>query len=233
MYLPNSFNISTFGYYTQPLLSGLISTFGYSEYSGVPDDFINDLVLRSQNLLIEQFEESQAINDFISIFVNPLQECERILSELQKCRDLDNMSGDRLDIAGEIIGPERGTLNDDDYRTLIKLYIYLNKSSGEPETLITALRFFTQAERVHYHELHPAKVLMQFTTIFPLPGNLLGLIQRLAMGGVKVLLEWSNDTDLDFGFDGEGAYPPDPDTDGFTEEDYTPIIGGKLIEELY
>lgn len=230
-YSPESFDLALFGFHL-PIKSSLVSTFGYHTFAEMSADYIDNMVAIAQGLLIEQFEDSPNINDFVEIFVNPIQECERIAAQIMKCRDLDTMTGDRLDIAGVILGVPRNGLTDEEYRTLLKLWVYLNKSSGEPELLIMALRTFTKATDIHYMESHPAKVLLEFHSPFSPPVNLRAMLQRLAVAGVKILLSWSNDEELDFGFDGEGAYPPEATTDGFTEEDYVPVVGGKFVEEI-
>lgn len=230
-YSPESFDLALFGLHL-PIRSSLVSTFGYHLFDEIPADYIDDMVSMAQGLLIEQFEDSAVINSFVEIFVNPIQECELVASQLMKCRDLDTITGDRLDIAGVILGVSRNGLSDEEYRTLLKLWTYLNKSSGEPELLITALRTFAKTSSIHYAESHPAKVLLEFHSPFQPPSNLRAMLQKLAVGGVKILLSWSNDEDADFGFDGEGAYPPEATTDGFTEEDYVPVVGGKFVEEI-
>jgi len=229
MYYPVSLNLATFGI-NSSFISGLVSTWGYNIFIGVPNDYIDDFIATSQGLLIEQFEESESIRKFVSIFVRPLQETELVASQLLKCRNLDNATGDRLDIAGEIVGVERGSLNDNDYRNIIKLYIMLNRSCGEPEILITALKSFTKASAVHYFESYPAKVIIEFISPFTPDPNLETMLQKLAVGGVKIMLSWAIDDDPNFSFSGEGVFPPPSKTSGLGEE-FMAIDGGKFIEK--
>jgi hypothetical protein len=230
MYLPISWDIARFGQ-TLPLMSGLIATFGYSRYSGIRDDYLSDMESTTASLLIEQFEDSPNINKVVYVGVDPLQKAEIIANQLGQSRNLDTAYGYALDIAGEILGVDRQGLSDDEYRKLLKLWTFLNGSSGEPESLITALRTFTNATTIHYYESYPAKVYMEFTTIFTPPLNLLKLLQKLAVAGVKILLAWSNDEDPDFAFDGEGIYPPPSNTLGFGETGF-PTEGGKLLDSF-
>lgn len=228
MYLPISMDIARFGQ-RPPWISGLIATFGYSIYTGLPEEYLSNMVATTQSLLIEQFEDSPIINELVEIGVEPLQSAERAANQLYYSRDLDTITGVLLDISGVILGVERQGLTDEEYRRILKLWTFLNKSCGEPEMLISALKVFTNASIVHYHEIYPAKVYMQFTSIFIPPSNLLRLLQKLAVGGVKILLAWTNDSDKNFAFDGEGAYPPDTNIAGFGEDTFV-NEGGKFVE---
>lgn len=230
MYTPSSLSIARFGL-SLPLISGLVSTFGYSIYTGIAEDYISTMASDTQALLIEQFEDSPGINELVEIFTEQLQYTEIVAHNMLHSRDLDTITGVLLDIAGVILTVERQGLTDEEYRRVLKLWTFLNKSCGEPETLILALRTFTNATTIHYYEIYPAKVLMEFTSIFSLPINLLKMLQKLAVGGVKILLSWENDSDPDFAFDGEGAYPPESNTLGFSEYGFT-TEGGKLIEYI-
>lgn len=228
MYYSNGFDVARFGQ-TPPFRSGLIATFGYSLYSGIRDDFLANMETVTASLLIEQFEDSLNINKMVYIGVDPLQRAEIVASEISKMRDLDTAIGYSLDITGEILGVSRQGLTDDEYRKILRLQTFLNRSCGEPEMLILALKTFTGATVVHYYEMHPAMVYMEFTSIFAPPLNLLKLLQKLAVAGVKIILSWAIDTDPDFSFDGEGIYPPPSNTLGFGELTL-PNEGGKFME---
>lgn len=230
MALPNVKNVARWGE-TEEQNTGLIASWGYLEWDGSEVTHYTDVVERTQNLLIEQFEDKPNINKLVAIFAENFQELEEVIDSLKSVRDLNTATADRLDILGDIVGVSRGTMDDDDYREAIRLQIFVNQSCGEPETIIRALRAFARTTAIHYKEVHPGKILLEFRSIFTPPARLREMLQRVALAGVKIMLSWSNDSDMDFGFDGEGGYPPDTNTLGFGETGY-PLEGGRLIEKI-
>jgi hypothetical protein len=229
-YLMSALDIARGGI-KSPIRTPLLASFGLMDWTPVADEFISDFAQRARSLLIEQFKDSTNLNRLVEVYVATLQETERVLSDLVKCRDLATISGDLLDIAGEIVGVTRSGMIDDEYRALISLQSFLNRSNGEPETLIMAAKLILDATTVHYIEQYPAKVLMQIISPVKPSDALKAMVQRIALGGVQVMFSWSSDSDPDFAFAAEGGLPEEPNTAGLAE---LPIIvgGGKLVENI-
>lgn len=227
MYITNGINVSRYGL-DQRLNIPLIETWGFSEWEieNIQIPWTLDDVC---DLLIEQFKKKSNIVSLVRIFCTPLLDLEYALYQLSECRNLDTITGDRLDMAGVIVGVSRNGMSDEEYRYIIKLWIFLNKSCGEPETLIAATKLFARATIVHYQEVYPAKVLIEFVSEYSPPTNLKELLQKIALGGVEIILSWSNDPDGDFGFNIENGY--ETNCLGFFEKDYD-VSGGKFVEKI-
>ena len=195
---------------------GLVATWGYLDFEGGFDPFIPDHPDRAANLLIEQFEHADDLVNLVKPFALPAQELENVLNDLFNYRNIDYATGVVLDLMGEIVGEDRNNRSDEDYRAAIKIRPLINKSHGEPELIILALKQFTKATEVLYLEAHPAGVVLHFKTDFSVPSNIISSIESVALAGVKITITYSNN-EPDFAFDGEGGYPPEPNTLGFGE----------------
>jgi len=233
MTLPSMTEVGVFGW-TFPSSMPLVGTYGWFKYIPQDDPFIPDHVNRSLALLIEQFEQtSPDLNALAAAFIAPFQEEEYVLYDLLTKRNIDDASGVQLDMIGEIVGESRNGRNDETYRTALRLRPILNKSHGEPETLILFLKTKMNTFFIHYYELHPAKVRLSFGSILALPSDLQTQIEAIAPAGVGIILTYINSDEPTFAFDGEGGFPPLPNTDGFSEYNYTEggnPIGGQFVD---
>jgi phosphomannomutase len=224
--MPEIKNIAIFGQLV-PFDMVQVASFGY--FVGPAPETIPDHVNSSMKLFVEQFEDSENFKSLASAFIRPYNEIEIQLAELNKIKDLNNATGDRLDILGEIVGEERKSRPDDEYRTAIRVKIFLNSSSGEAARIIQAAISFTQATRIDFIEDYPAGILLEITTPFPLPANLIDELEKIALAGVRIGISLSNDGD-DFIFDDEGGFFSGPGLGfgetgaGFENE------GGKFVE---
>ena len=81
------------------------------------DDHAEDAL----TLLPEQFKRKENFEAFVTAFVNVVQDTEDMLQALWQGRFLDNAIGSQLDGLGSIVGEERGSLEDDDYRVRIRV----------------------------------------------------------------------------------------------------------------
>ncbi|RLC39290.1 hypothetical protein DRH27_00130 [Candidatus Falkowbacteria bacterium] len=228
--MPNINNIALYGQ-TIPLRMGLIASFGYFDFVGQPDDSIPNHVERALNLLVEQFTDREQLKAAAAIFVKETQNIEDVLSTLKLLKDLDTQTGDQLDMIGELVGEERNFRTDDNYREAIRLRIFVNKSSGEPETIIEAFQAIMNPTEMHLREIGNATLLINFKSVFTPPSDLRERIELIASSGVKIILTWSIDDDPDFAFDGEGGYPPEANTLGFGETGVGNVLeGGRFVE---
>lgn len=160
----------------------------------------DDVLQRTLNLLLGQFREKENWEKFIKVIIEPLQELEYVYEDLLLEVSLDTSEGAQLDQLGQIIGALRGSLNDEDYRELLKFVAALNKSAGEPEFLISALKQLTSATIVQLIEVFPAALFL-YTNGTIIPDNLRQKMDDLALGGVAVLYIIVG-TDPSFVFDG-------------------------------
>lgn len=223
-------DISTFGNIT-PNDVNLVSTFGWIG-GGLQDSVvISNHVTRALSLLIEEFKRSTRLNDVVRIIVEECQVIENMYNDLLTGRRLDQAGGAQLDGIGEIVGEDREGRNDTDYRAAIRFRIYINISNAEPETIITALKFVTQASRIRYWEIRHATIQL-FTSGSFIPDEIITFMKSVVGGGIKIeyISSSLNTLPLSFALDGGGD---NPEGGGLNEYNYTPggeEIGGQIVE---
>lgn len=227
--IPNGNYISVYGFKI-PYVSGLLSTYGYCEYYGADNVIIIDHFERAKSLFIDQFRKRQSLPKLLKMVTNEAQELEYTIANFGASRNIDLCTNQRLDFIGAIVGVSRNGKNDTEYRKDIYTQIFINSSSGEAEAIITACKFFVNATKVKYSELYPAKILLEITTAFTPPTDLVDRLELIAAGGVKVTVSFQNDDDDSFELADEG-FPPSADSRGLGEVDL-PDEGGKLVEKF-
>lgn len=112
--------------------------------------------------LIEFFKEHNLI-DILEAGDNQFNELETVFYDMFTKLWIDNAEGEQLDILGIHIGADRNGLNDTDYRLLIEAKIQINISSGQPERVISAVRFIYDTNDIEYVPNYPAKVRIYVT----------------------------------------------------------------------
>lgn len=109
--------------------------------------------------LVEQFKDKENLADFITPFVQQVQDAEAAAFELINERTIEAAVGVQLDGIGSIVGVARGGLNDDDYRLRIQAQIKINLSSGTMEELITILDLLI-ANSFEIRDFYPAGLVV-------------------------------------------------------------------------
>lgn len=122
-------------------------------------------------LFIDRYKGKPRMAALLTIFMNQVQDLEDALFELITERTVDAAIGVQLDILGAIVGqPDRAGLSDDDYRTIIKARIKVNRSDGHADQMIEILRLIasaTDAEtpiQIIFIDLPPAGFTLQIIT---------------------------------------------------------------------
>ena len=115
---------------------------------------------RALSLLVSQFRGQKpdgSLTNFqklIKVLVKPFQDIENVKWQLKTERWLSSSEGVQLDKLGEILGLARlPGESDEEYRERLQFQIFINKSSGTPEEVMSVLRFFTQATHTNYHDI--------------------------------------------------------------------------------
>jgi len=146
-------------------------------------------------LLAAQFQDNYSITQqtnfqkWLQGFAGGAQDIQTQLNNLQYLRTVYTAVGVPLDGIGDIVGIARApSQSDSDYREAILFQIEANKSSGTPEDVINALKFFTKANKVDYFDEFPAGfILATDGFVFPSPpGDLVTAIQKLSPAGVSL-----------------------------------------------
>lgn len=119
---------------------------------------ITDHAARSEALLVSQFADSEKLHTLVRIFVEQLQAVEDALYDLLVLRALDTAIGAQLDGIGSIVGEPRYARNDFDYRAGLRFRIFVNTSTGTPDTIIRYVRALNESTEITYTEPDPAVV---------------------------------------------------------------------------
>jgi len=145
--------------------------------------WLDDHVERAKGLLTGQFDRSENVEKLLDVLVTPLQELEDVARDIVEKTSIDTGEGVQLDLIGEWVGEPRQGRSDEDYRRYLRFRIFVNTSDGEPETVITVLRFLTGASRIEYWENYPAALQLFTNGSAPTP-ELLVILQGVAPAGV-------------------------------------------------
>lgn len=105
--------------------------------------------------LISQYQESINLINYIKVLTSESSNLREIFRQLIEDRTIDKLTGVNLDIIGSIVGQERLSLNDEDYRQAIKMRIVNNSSIIDRESLIYSIKFiFGENRKVELKEEH-------------------------------------------------------------------------------
>ncbi len=106
--------------------------------SGLPvHDFA--IVIEAQQRLVQQYQKTK-IQALVGALALPAQDLEDALYQILTLRWLTSAQGIQLDALGRIVGQRRLGLDDPTYQLFLQARILVNKSSGGPEELISALK---------------------------------------------------------------------------------------------
>lgn len=107
--------------------------------------------------LIEFFKEHNILG-VLEAGDNQFNELETVFYDMFTKLWIDYAEGEQLDVLGVHVGVDRNGLSDADYRLLIEAKIQINVSSGQPERVISAVRFIYDTNDIEYVPNYPAKV---------------------------------------------------------------------------
>jgi hypothetical protein len=105
-----------------------------------------DHAQKALSRVIWQYRNSPKFLEWVQILpAIANQEIEVPLEVLSEILDFENQEGELLNIVGRIVGQERGDLDDDTYKVLIRSRIYRNNSDVRIDSIIEATEFITGA----------------------------------------------------------------------------------------
>ncbi len=90
--------------------------------------------------LLGQFGDKASIVGFVSGLAAVVQDQEDDAWDLRADRLLSTAIGAQLDVYGRLVGEERGSLTDAEYRRFIEARLLANMSEGSPDELIDVFR---------------------------------------------------------------------------------------------
>lgn len=177
---------------------------------------------------------SNPLELLVRAFVAEAQELDAASTALLPATSLDEATGVQLDGLGQIIGPARQGLDDDQYRALLKAYVLINKSGTEIETINDIVLLLTDTEpgdqAFELHEGSPAEFIVTMNQILPAgfgPVIAEAIYRAKAAGVHGVFSYW--ETEPVFAFDGDGGSQFDG---GYYLRSATRNIGGRESEIL-
>jgi hypothetical protein len=172
--------------------------------------------------LLGQYQGATNLRNLLTALVNPIQDIEDELTEMNVARYLGGATGAQLDILGSIVGIPRGTgISDATYAQQIAGQVKINTSQGQPEQVIQAFQLFTGGNTVILQELIAA-VILQSTWLPPDQASadaVFLLLLEVLPAGVRCSGIVSFDPDMAFAYD--GALP------GYGYDDGSGTVGGK------
>ena len=169
------------------------------------------------------------LETFTRILATQTQEIEDAFYDLLTKRWIDSAEGAQLDIIGDILKTTRSGYSDDIYRIRIKAAIIRYTSLGRIEDLIAAFALLTQAEKVLFKGVFPAKIrLIAYNATAPVgtETEIRAAIEGAVAAGVGIeSLVITNDTP--FVFFGN----PNPNGKGFGSS-ISGYVGGNFAKTI-
>jgi hypothetical protein len=132
------------------------------------------------DLLIEQFKRQPTIDEFLSIYIDQVQELEESLWRLLTERRLDNATGAALDGIGAIVGEAREGRDDDTYRAFVRARILIDRTRGRALDIAGVIAAIVSplvnSFPFEIREYFPAK--MSVRLLWEIDGDLAALIAK-------------------------------------------------------
>lgn len=185
--------------------------------------------------LLQQFKEKQRIEDFLSAFLDQIQEIEDAAWTLYIERTLENADGALLDQLGGLVGEERRGRTDARYRRFIGVRILSNRSDGQIEQLYSILRqIFGGTFSGWIDEHDPAAMVLNL--ISPVttdaPASEIDIVLKRAKGGaVSLHAIYSESVATDqFLFDSSVATLTNA---GILDSSATPLAAADLLASVH
>lgn len=144
---------------------------------------ITNLVDKAQDRLIEQDKQRITTLSVVDAFVDEIQTVENSIFDVYTKRGMDTAIGAQLDVIGIIVGESRVGRSDDIYRIAIKARIKLNTGSGEPNTIIDAMKQFMNTDIVDFSEPYPAYFTLFIQTNINI-SNIASIVREISPTGV-------------------------------------------------
>lgn len=162
----------------------------------------------------EQYVDAENLKNLVKLSADRTQLLEEAIWDLLTLRTLEASFGKQLDLLGEIFGERRLSRSDSEYRDAIFLRIALNRSSGDPETILAFLKSLSGADTIILKETFPASL-----EIFVSEELSIGIIEQIrSITAVSIGSIFISSTDGETPFGNQETGLPQPtDVDGFGE----------------
>ena len=156
--------------------------------------------------LMSQYGQAQNLQNFMGAIIQPIQDIEYVLNDMNTERSLANAFGVQLDNIGTIVGLARPAgASDAQYRIDLQAQIGINISEGQPEQVIQTYQLLTGSPLVLLDEYPPAEVMLEADYVFsnqPAVDAMIATIQEVLPAGVRCDGFISFDPNIPFAMDG-------------------------------
>jgi hypothetical protein len=147
-------------------------------------------VAEAKAMLLEQFRGAPLIEGMVEAFVLRVQEFEDAAWGVLESMDLDKAADAQLDGLGLLVGEQRRSRDDDDYRAAIRVRILVNLCNGKHSEILNVLTTYLGVddgdEIVRLDEPAPAALKLQVYSVPSLPSDLRVIAYEVKPAGVNL-----------------------------------------------
>lgn len=135
---------------------------------------------------------------FLTAIGTSAQTLEDALQQVYSGYWIDEAVGVQLDVLGRLVGQGRGGMVDDDYRSMIRARISVNRSKGTIADIITVAGLVVNDVNVYYqidNQGIATVVLRLMNAAVPdatVEDLLLPMLRDTVAAGVRIIVEWSS-----------------------------------------
>lgn len=151
----------------------------------MPLSFIPDFKERALRDLLSQFRSSPRITALISAVMAGAQSLEDEMLDFVLAFRIDSASGDQLDILADIVGEQRGGLDDIQLRRIVRARVAANRSNGSIADVYNVFRLATTGpdpeDRVLVWDEYPANFTLEVISVRQLTDEEKRRAQRLVL----------------------------------------------------
>lgn len=170
-------------------------------------DHIPDHSQRAIDAVLSQWGRSPQILHIIEALVDQVQEIEDAIAALIDERLLDTAAGAQLDQYGALLVQPRGGLDDESYRSVLRVRIAANVAGGIASRILAVMQSLVPSDPpLYYTPLYPAAYALGYALTQPLSDAMRATIVRIALEtrpagvGISDIVEAPDGLDW-FGFD--------------------------------
>jgi hypothetical protein len=116
---------------------------------------VDNRVELAKSFLLYQFQDKTIINKIVEALVEEIQEVENVIIDMQDLRTLENATGALLDNIGDKLKVNRSNLEDNDYKTAIKVRILRKSNKGTYADIANVFRLLTRDDNPVIKQTHP------------------------------------------------------------------------------
>lgn len=156
----------------------------------------------------------------LGAYAAQIQDLETVFLELLVLTRLNNAAGVQLGRIGVLLGLERGSLSDDDYRARLRVRIKTNQASGTgPEIIEIASGILATDQTVELKEFFPGAIVIVIEDALPIGIDVLATeVFDARAAGINTVIEYTLADDDDTFTFAAGDSVEFSDRQGFSDD---------------